>query len=147
MQAIIEENSSWLDLVKVSDDTIGIKNDPYAIITICDVIKCRNNQVFRVLVTMSKQMLGILGKRKLSIGFSKCHMYDIPSHNRCYKCQRSGHFAKECPNTVACSRCSLDHTVQECQSVNVKCVNCSLHGKNDVNHASYSQLCPYNKAD
>ena len=145
VQSIIDENNSWLDLVKGSDNTISLRNDPYAILTVHDVIKCRNNDVFRVLVTMSKQMLAVLGKHKLSIGFSKCHLYDIPSHNRCYNCQRIGHFAKECPNSVACARCSLGHSVRDCQSVSVKCVNCSLHGKDDVNHTSYSKLCPYNK--
>ena len=144
IQSIINENNSWLDVVTVSEDTVSMRNDPCAILTVCDVIKCRNNEVFRVLVTMLKQMLAVIGKHKLSIGFSKCCLYDISNHNRCYNCQRSGHFAKECPHPIACPRCSLEHSVRECQSVCVKCVNCSLHGKDDVNHASYSKLCPYN---
>ena len=145
MQSIVDENSSWLDLVRISDDTVGIRNDPFAVLTVCDVFKCRNNEVFRVLVTMSKRMLAFIGKRKLSIGFSKCCLYDIPNQNRCFKCQRGGHFAKECPNPVACSRCSLEHSARVCQSACFKCVKCSLDGRDDVCHPSYSNLCPFNK--
>ena len=133
-----------MDVEKTSDDTICLKNDPYAVLTVGNMIKCRNNEVFRIIITMSKRMLNFIGKRKISVGYSRCHLYSIVNNGRCYKCQRHGHFARECPNAVACSRCSLEHSAEECKSVNVKCVNCNMHSEDDANHPSFSDVCPYN---
>ena len=143
VQSIIDENH-WLNLEKSSEDNIMIKDDPFSIITVQDVKKCRNNEIFRVTVTLSKQLIASLGNRKISVGFSKCKLYEIPNHRRCYHCQRPGHLAKDCKNDVACSRCSLNHKSNECSSTLLKCVNCTINGENNVNHASYSANCPYN---
>ena len=53
IQSIMEENSTWLDLVKNSDNTVRLRNDPYAVLTVEDIVKCRNNEVFRIVITMS----------------------------------------------------------------------------------------------
>ena len=142
--SIIEENSSWLNFIKLSEETIQIEDDPLCVLTVRDVVKCRNNDIFRVYLTMSQSLFARLGSRKISVGFSKCKLYEIPNHRRCYKCQRPGHLAKDCKNTIACSRCSLDHASNECSSNIVKCVNCTINGKSNSNHASYSSSCPYN---
>ena len=145
IQSIIKQNSSWLDLVKVSEDTVGLRNDPFAILTVNDVTLCKNKEVFRILITMSKRMQTLIGKRKICVGFTRCHLYDIPNHGRCYKCQRPGHFAKDCQNVEACSKCSLGHSFKECKSVSAKCVNCTINSEANADHPSFSKLCPYNR--
>ena len=144
VQSIIDENNSWLNLEKVSNDTVRIRNDPYAILIVHNVVKCRNNDIYRAVISMSKRFLASIGNQKLSIGFSKCHMYEIKSHRRCNKCQRIGHLAKDCQNEIACSRCSLGHAASSCHSHSFKCVNCSIHSKENSDHPSYFSLCPYN---
>ena len=94
---------------------------------------------------MSKRMQTLIGKRKICVGFTRCHLYDIPNHGRCYKCQRPGHFAKDCQNVEACSKCSLGHSFKECKSVSAKCVNCTINSEANADHPSFSKLCPYNR--
>ena len=144
IESIMEENSSWLDLIKLTEDTVQIKDDPFSVLTVKDVVKCRNNNIFRIFVTMSPRLFAYLGSRKISVGYSKCKLYELPNHRRCYNCQRLGHLAKDCKNTIACSRCSLDHASHECSSNFLKCANCVINGEHNVNHASFSNSCPYN---
>ena len=76
-------------------------------------------------------MVASVGKRKLSIGHYKCYSYEFTNHRRCYHCQQPGYYARNCTNTVACSRCSHDYSSEDCTSNQFKCVNCVLNGKDD----------------
>ena len=143
-ESIVDENR-WLNLKKSSDDSIMINDDPFSILHVHDVVKCKNNDIFRVTVSLSRHFLASLGNRRIYLGFSRCKLYEIPRHRRCYICQRPGHLAKDCINSTACSRCSLEHSSRDCPPHSeLKCVNCTINGKNDVKHASYSNCCPYN---
>ena len=147
VDALIEENS-WLDLEVVpgSDNIVQIKHDPLATIMIHKVSKCRNIADFKVLVSISKNMIHSLGSQKLSIGFCKCKKYPVKLHNKCYNCHEVGHFASQCKNKAACSRCaSTDHTYLECKSPSERCCSCIKNKLSDANHASYSTLCPSNR--
>ena len=53
IQSIIDENRYWIDVEKTSEDTVTLKNDPYAVLTVGNMIKCRNNEVFRMVITKS----------------------------------------------------------------------------------------------
>ena len=144
LESIIDENR-WLNLEKKTANTIIIKDDPFSVLCVHDVVKCKNNDIFRVTVSLSRHLFASLGNRRISVGFSKCKLYEIPKHRRCYNCQRYGHLARDCKNSIACSRCSLEHSSQDCSPLSeLKCVNCAINGKHDVNHASYSSSCPYN---
>ena len=141
--ALIEENRHWLKMVKLSDNRIGLDGDPLALIEIMDVRHCKNID-FKVNVKISPNMLASLGKRKLSIGHSLCRLYRFKHHRRCFQCQEVGHISTDCVKPIACSRCSLEHSSQDCKSISFKCVNCSINNKDDTNHPSYSPICPFN---
>ena len=90
-------------------------------------------------------MLATLGQRKLSVGFVKCKLYSWKSHGRCYRCQEVGHFVASCKANIACSKCSGDHYLKDCESDRNCCVYCVLHEKEDISHPLYSPDCPFNK--
>lgn len=145
VDAILEENKSWLDFDKISDSTLQLKNDPLSVLKVLNVSKCHMSDDYKVIVSMSPNLVHTIGFNKLSIGLCKCNAHKFTHHNRCYKCQEPGHFAAKCTNEQACSRCSLKHSASECTSTHFKCVNCSKHGRVPNNHASYSDICPFNR--
>ena len=139
--AIIHENKHWLDLVKLSDNTVQLKSDPFSVMHLHNVSKCKSG-IYKVTTSVSSNMLATLGQRKLSIGYVLCKTYKWLNHGRCYNCQQYGHFAGNCKNKVACSKCGLDHLYVKCNSNFEKCVNCMLAGKSETDHPSYSLTCP-----
>ena len=142
--SLVEDNTHWLNLVKKDDNSVTIKDDPLSCIYVHSVSKCKNNDIFRAVVSISANMLASLGQRKLSIGFIKCKLYEWKSHRRCYKCQQVRHYAANCINKIACSKCACEHYLKDCKSTSQKCVNCSMHAGNDSDHSSSSPSCPFN---
>ena len=141
--SIVTENEHWLNLVKMSDTEIGIKNDPLSVMHVEKVVKCRKRG-FMVYVMMSPNMVASIGYRRLSVGHSICKRYNYVYHRRCFKCQKVGHVINDCKNPVACGRCASAHHTHECTSDILKCVNCFNHNRHDYHHPSYSDLCPFN---
>ena len=141
--SLVQENK-WLNLERVSDDTVIIKGDPKSVITIKKVVKCRNISSYMCHIFMSPNMENSIGLKKLSLGYIKCKLYKQSMKRRCYRCQQSDHFAADCKNKVCCPRCSLEHRAENCSSTVFKCINCVNGSKNKVDHPVYSMVCPYN---
>ena len=141
----VEENKHWLNLKKTGKNKASIVSDPYSCIQVHSTSKCKSSDMYKAIVSVSSNMIATLGQRKLSIGFVKCKLYAWKSHRRCYKCQEVGHFAASCNGNIACSKCSGDHYLKDCESDRNRCVNCVLHEKEDISHPSYSPDCPFNK--
>ena len=141
--SIIRENS-WLNMEKIEENAIQVKNDPNSVLYVNDVLLCRNKLYRMVNITMSSSMLASIGHQRIALGYVKCKLYVVSSSSRCYHCQRHGHYADQCENKLACSRCALEHRTDECTSSTYKCVNCVNNGKEVFNHPSYSRSCPYN---
>nr|XP_054748746.1 uncharacterized protein LOC129254320 [Lytechinus pictus]XP_054748747.1 uncharacterized protein LOC129254320 [Lytechinus pictus] len=60
----------------------------------------------------------------------------IPNPNRCFKCQKFGHFRSYCQLNECCENCGKDdHTGPSCQ-VPSKCINCG------GSHPANSRSCP-----
>ena len=95
-------------------------------------------------MSVSANMLASIGQRKLSVGFVKCKLYKWKTHRRCYRCQEVGHFAASCTGSIACSKCSGEHLLKDCQSDFNRCVNCVLNQREDIRHPSSASSCPYN---
>ena len=54
---------------------------------------------------------------------------------QCYKCNKFGHLAKKCSNVQVCSKCSGDHSHNECVAQQLKCSNCGEA------HSSFDRSC------
>ena len=143
IDSLVRENK-WLNLERVSDDTVIIKGDPKSVITVKKVTKCRNISSFMCYMLMSPNMENTIGLKKLTLGYIKCKLYKQSMKRRCYRCQQSDHFAAECKNKLCCPRCSLEHRAENCDSTVFKCINCVNGSKDDIKHPVYSILCPYN---
>ena len=79
-------------------------------------------------------------KNKLTIGFTNCKVYDRYHVKRCNNCQHFGHYARECPtpDEHVCGKCGEDHITNDCESDDVRCVNCV---QENGDHA-YDYKCP-----
>ena len=144
-EALIEENRHLFDLELTSTNILSIKNDPSSCIHIHEVNKCNNNSDYRITMSVSANMLASLGRHKLSVGYTKCKLYEWYYHKGCFKCGERGHYKKDCPNPRACSRCAGDHDVKHCTSKKFNCVMCIKHKKTVTNHPVYSPDCPFNQ--
>ena len=83
-------------------------------------------------------------KDKLTIGFTKCKVYDRYHVKRCYNCQLFGHYAKDCPNQNehVCGKCDGAHLTNDCNSDNPKCANCVREKIMENNHHAFDINCP-----
>ena len=67
---------------------------------------------------------------------------------RCNRCQKFGHYEKDCNNPVCCGYCcSHDHKSSDCDVTgddqeSYKCVNCEEKGKDPTGHSSLWYKCP-----
>ena len=102
--------------------------------------------LYRIVVSISANMMASLGNARLSVGYTKCKLYEWTFHKRCYNCNEIGHYANSCENPSTCSKCSSkEHRSQDCTNNVVKCVNCVKNNVSDTGHPAYSSACPYNK--
>ena len=83
-------------------------------------------------------------KNKVTIGFTNCKVYDRYHVRRCNICQHFGHYARECPtpDEKACGKCSGAHQTNDCDSEQLKCVNCVRKNIEPCDHAAFDYRCP-----
>ena len=80
---------------------------------------------------------------RITLGLRPCKVYDRYNIKRCYKCQKFGHYAKECSEErPVCGKCAGDHNTTECQSEQLKCINCVRNVVTDCHHAVSDAGCP-----
>ena len=145
VDALIDENKHLFELQNSSGNVVAIKGDPTACIHVHQVSKCRRNG-YRIVVSISANMMATLGKARLSVGYTKCKLYEWTYHKRCYNCNEIGHHSNSCENPSTCSKCSSkEHKSQDCTNNVDKCVNCVKNNMSDTGHPAYSSACPYNK--
>ncbi|KAJ3743860.1 hypothetical protein EV360DRAFT_15300, partial [Lentinula raphanica] len=62
----------------------------------------------------------------------------LPEPQRCLKCQKMGHFARECKRDEdVCGRCAKRHSTNSCSSKELFCANCNAPG-----HGAADRSCP-----
>lgn len=83
---------------------------------------------------------------KVNIGWQRCVLGDYYGVIQCYKCAAFGHFSRDCEGQETCFKCGSNHKTADCESEEMKCVNCSnkvrkLKINLNVNHAAYDREC------
>lgn len=112
--------------------------------------KYRDDDKFSILIIQldPKSHKRALEQGYISIKWKKYKVFDALTVIRCFKCSRLGHIAFKCKsNTPICSKCAQPHKADECQALEVKCINCTeAMSKFNIplcpNHPSYSLKCP-----
>ena len=67
---------------------------------------------------------------------------------RCNKCQKFGHYQKDCKSEPHCGFCRQSHLSTHCDQVeegdvdHYHCINCERDGKISVGHSAYWHKCP-----
>jgi len=104
------------------------------------------NLVIEVTADTRRQII----HKKVKLGWITCNLGDYLVANRCYKCSKFNHQARECRGTVTCPLCAENHSLKECTATpeNYKCINChtfNTHNKHkniSDNHSSLDKNCP-----
>ena len=123
------------------------KNDLNEHIEIHSVRPLKNNanyyQAFTSVSEALRNGLSIYGD-KITMGLTKCKIYDRFHVKRCYKCQMFGHYKKDCSSVSAvCGKCaSHHHETKDCDSNEETCINCTRSDIEDCGHQSSSYKCP-----
>lgn len=111
-----------------------------------------SNKKFRNLVIeVNSQTRKQLLQKKLKIGWLICYAEDYIRINRCFKCCRFNHRARDCRGEETCPKCAGQHNITECTVItenDMKCINCTnwnKYNKNDqINeqHSAMDRNCP-----
>ena len=143
LQSLVKENPKFdFDMDKNNDFSVFVKTNPNARLTVRKVVQCRSG-MYRIIANITEPLIAILDKQGLIVEHTMCKLYEISKHNMCFKCLLPGHLAKNCQNNVVCSRCSGEHSFNECKSDFTKCIFCVRNNRTDHSHPSY--LCSHNK--
>ena len=136
------------NLIKQEYGTLFNQDNDLSCLKILDIKPCLKNQsVFRATLYMPESMLEMIQSKlygKLYIGYLRCTVYPYKPHIRCFHCQQHGHMKSKCRNTQTCVKCGGGHSVDTCNSENLKCVNCanSPEHRHCANHRADSHECP-----
>lgn len=101
-----------------------------------------------IIETTPRAYNAILKAGHITVGFTRCKVYDANIVPRCYKCSLLGHFEKNCLSTkICCPKCLGAHRLKECKSTESKCINCEVSNQNvkhkvDINHPAFDRNCP-----
>lgn len=135
--AQIQEQNIWMRNIDVQIErmyTINTSKTSYTnVILNCDL----------------KTHAQLIERGRIIFGFSECKIYEHVEILQCLKCQRYGHFARECSYATCCKNCALGHESKQCtlDTNKYKCHNCHISNtkngtKYDVRHTSTDDRCP-----
>lgn len=79
---------------------------------------------------------------------SSCKCYQYNNVIQCFKCQKFGHFSRDCINQAKCKHCSKEHLSNDCEfkDNSMECINCknasNVGATFDHNHRASDDRCP-----
>lgn len=88
-----------------------------------------------------------LKKGSCIFGLNQCKIFEYVDVLRCNKCQRFGHFVRDCTFGEICRSCHQNHPTNTCEleSIN-KCSNCIAENKKGASynskHRTSDEKCP-----
>lgn len=62
---------------------------------------------------------------KINLGWKQYRIYNYVDIVRCHQCWGFNHFKDKCTKKPTCRKCAGNHTEKDCDSTQLKCVNCS----------------------
>lgn len=154
------ENEELLNIIrKQNGQLINSHSD-------CKLIKCypikKNSSVYQAVLQLDKLTYErVMKAGNLFIGFDSCRIYNAVEVHRCFNCNGFSHSSKACYKACTCPRCGENHSVKDCKSETLVCVNCTAlksnenfaninvdHAAWDVNKCSaYIQACDNMRTD
>lgn len=106
-----------------------------------------NRDKFSIVVEVDSESFNkLMVEQRVNIGWNRCFVKEYLYVRRCYKCYGYNHNASECTRKKSCKKCAGEHDLIDCQSNNVKCINCvsannTLKLNLDVDHMASSLDC------
>lgn len=109
-----------------------------------------NGTKIGVVVLEARWALEFAKLDKISVGFVKCKVVEVPRIARCFKCQKPGHLAYQCKEVEEnrCRKCgSLGHDGRDCQE-EARCFLCETEGMGrenpaQIRHVGGSYRCSF----
>ena len=109
-----------------------------------------SNNNFQVVARVSENIRSLIKSEndRIYIDLVAHRVVDRFYIKRCNKCQKFGHYEKDCSNGVCCGYCHGEHRSTECKEVrpgdfeHYKCINCQQNGKPSEGHSSLWYKCP-----
>lgn len=121
-----------LEFKRVREYTVKTDSGPYMnLIISCDLV------VQEILIKKASCIFGI----------NSCKIFEYIDVLRCIKCQRFGHFVRDCTFNETCRKCHQQHSTKTCilPTIN-KCSNCIIENKKGANfnskHRTSDERCP-----
>ena len=107
----IEENVAFYDLSRIA----GYVN--------------KRNKTNTVLMEVTPDIYKYIreNKSRVFIGHQCSRVYDLININPCLNCGGFNHNGYKCKNEPVCTKCNLKHSVRDCRSNKIECVNCSYN--------------------
>ena len=109
-------------------------------------IRPANSSVDKIIVRSSADFRDrILKFNRVFVFTGSYHVDDHVHIIKCFKCQRYGHFAKNCSQETACGICSESHITRECpnRGGTLRCINCVRGKKSSTDHTTNWNKYPY----
>ena len=105
-----------------------------------------NSSVDKIIIRSSADFRDrILKLNRVFVGAGSYLVDDHVHIIKCFKCQRYGHFAKNCSHETACGICAESHITRDCpnRGGSLSCVNCVRGKKSSTDHTTNWSKCPY----